>query len=404
MFFSKEPRSSMLMVSHAGQLHSRLPCLGAGMPRLSARLYSRRQYEPGCLDLRAPAASNSAQWPSHLIMLSGPRNVLSSDGRQLVRRLDDAQQVIYDGLESEGRTPHRWDAPPFSPEVRLAKGPLFLDRHDEQVRYAGSALGVNFSQQAVMQWISDASSGVSQAKATQLLKIMAHRDFNNKQVGFTSVAQYNSVIADNLPDLTGAYVCDIAIEGNMGAPVALTLRGGAAAKLYYHNLWEQLLLMFRDPDFREHTSLFPRPQYVDAKDPTSPRVFDGFMSGLLCQALYREAPTGAGLLFGQLYSDESSLHGKDNAYPFYGEGCCFCEGTHSVRGICYLLQPHSDCFVCSVIWQPRVSTGTSQCVSKLARGSALHSCSRGSTWPTTCTGLSCRASPMQRSSVASSTL
>ncbi len=264
----------------------------------------------------ATSAPCPTAWPSELLSLCGPLQIF--DGEKLQPRLTTPDRARYTALEAEART-RTWATDPLSqPEIK--KRSIFLARHDDQLRKAAEALDTNFSQQALLQWLSDAAAGgVSEDKASELLRLMANKDFQPGRVGFTSVPQFHRACADSLPDMTGAYETPITIPGNDGHDVTLTFANGKPANLYYHNMWEQLLLMFRDPVFAASTSLFPDPCYQDPGDPASDRVFSGFMSGLLCQALYQTAPKGSGVLIGQLYSDESALGAKDSAYPFYCE-------------------------------------------------------------------------------------
>jgi hypothetical protein len=332
-----------------------------------------------------PPGHRDAHWPTPLMRLAGPRYLAAEDSKHDggLQRLSDDEQSRWAALLASGHT-RPWARDPPAATPGTAQDRPFLAKHDEQVAAASDRLQANFSMQTLYSWMQDAA--LSDENASSLLSILTHDDFEIDGLKhIKSIPQFKRLAGSAMPDLIGATCVPIIIPDAFGNDATLTLANGQPATLNFLNVWEQALLMYRDPEFAAKTVIFPQPQYKVPGDPKSPRVYSNFASGLLFESMQQTVESGTGVAAVALYSDESSLLSNQDAYPVYCESL---DRTSDRVFACCLLHGTDCC-----CWRPPQalsSTAARRKGSSHARGNAWRTCTLPNTSPTTSVGQSSR--------------
>lgn len=289
-----------------------------------------------------PAAG---EWPP-LILRAGPPYTFhgfssrSADDPQATRsaitfssRFTPEETQMFSALKGGLAVPHtQLDASKPMPHKRN-----YLEAHYQQVKKARKKVGHNSSQRALFRWISEAR--LSHAVADDLLKLIGHSGFHSASVGVSSMAELQALCSDSMPDLVGTHAAQIQIAGSNGRLVPLRFENGQTATFHFHNMWEQALLLFSDPAFKDKIYTKPHIQHRVCGNGSTVRMYNTFASGLLYQAMCESAPPNHLVLAPCLYSDESSMPFPNmTAYPIYCESflalCCFSRMTVVTFNLC----------------------------------------------------------------------
>lgn len=304
--------------------------------RHTTSLAPRPSYDPqhdaddvACQDQDTPTTPDmgqglNAEWPPMLLLLSGPQYICDGALSRDALRAEPGKHFLSftDRLTSSqaqqlAAMKHKQQDSDVATTTSRPKR-LYLDEHDRQVKVARAKVGNKDSQRAVVRWITDAR--VSEEMATSLLSMLSHPCFSADHIQTSSFRELKAMCSEVMPDLVGSQSDVLQIRGNKGQLVTLKYSNQQNVEFHYHNLWEQSLLLFRNPRFQGKMYLKSQPQFLSPHDPTSPRVYNTFASGLLYQAMCEYAKPGHIVLAPCLYSDESSMPFPNmTAYPIYCE-------------------------------------------------------------------------------------